>query len=531
MRTTLIKRDLAIVIEWEVVNFSIIQFRIPILLDITSIIFLITISIISTRIIFYINSYMNLDPKLNYFTIIVLAFVISINLLILFPNIVFLLLGWDGLGMTSYLLVIYYINDSSLSAGIITIITNRIGDALLIARVAIRFAFNDNIGIFMTFRLFFSITFLIASLTKRAQFPFSAWLPAAIAAPTPVSSLVHSSTLVTAGVYIIIRFYPSVINFYYFNLSILFLGILTCILASLRAYFENDMKKVIALSTLSQLGVIFITIGIGEPNLAFFHLNTHAIFKALLFVAGGRIIHTINTQDLRIIGNCWYSIPFTTSAIVCANIALCGFPFLAGFYSKDSIVETYFFKEVPLLMSFILIVCVGGTATYSLRFSKILLWGTPSINLIRINERYVIVKTYSILLTGAISSGSLLTFMIFPCPSEINIPLIIKTFCLVIVVIFLFLKVNMKLEIPNKIFFLTNLRSSPVKIIHFREKAWTQEKTWIEITRGKGMEQSYINLTRKHLFRYSSLLTIIIMFTIIIIIYLWKESWKRLTVN
>lgn len=252
---------------------------------------------------FYITSYINLDLKLNYFTLIVLSFIISMNLLIIFPHILFLLIGWDGLGITSYLLVIYYINDSSLRAGMITIITNRIGDALLIMGVALRFSFNDRLIQFTKFRFFFALVFVLASLTKRAQFPFSAWLPAAIAAPTPVSSLVHSSTLVTAGVYIIIRFHSSVISFYLFSPILLFIGRFTCIFARIRAFFENDIKKVIALSTLRQLGVIFITLGINEPNLAFFHLNTHAMFKALLFVAAGRVIHIMGTQDLRLLGN------------------------------------------------------------------------------------------------------------------------------------------------------------------------------------------------------------------------------------
>lgn len=144
---------------------------------------------------------------------------------------------------------------------------------------------------------------IVAAITKRAQVPFSAWLPAAIAAPTPVSSLVHSSTLVTAGIYLLIRFYPrlSLINF--FNCYVLYAGLVTSMLAGLAANYENDFKKVIALSTLSQLGIIIIIIGLGQPSVAFFHLITHALFKALLFICAGTIIHSRqNNQDLRIIG-------------------------------------------------------------------------------------------------------------------------------------------------------------------------------------------------------------------------------------
>lgn len=140
-------------------------------------------------------------------------------------------------------------------------------------------------------------------MTKRAQIPFSAWLPAAMAAPTPVSSLVHSSTLVTAGVYLLIRFSPSLYDFFFFSFFIFYSGVVTCGMASLAAIHERDLKKVIALSTLSQLGVIMMALGLGFPSLAFFHLVTHALFKALLFVCAGTIIHSVgDVQDVRMIG-------------------------------------------------------------------------------------------------------------------------------------------------------------------------------------------------------------------------------------
>lgn len=145
---------------------------------------------------------------------------------------------------------------------------------------------------------------MICAMTKRAQIPFSAWLPAAIAAPTPVSSLVHSSTLVTAGVYLLIRFYASLRMFYYFCFFVFFSGVITCFMASLAAIYEYDLKKIIALSTLRQLGVMIIALGLGFPMLAFFHLVTHALFKALLFICAGTIIHSrYNNQDIRFIGD------------------------------------------------------------------------------------------------------------------------------------------------------------------------------------------------------------------------------------
>merc|ERR1719347_256241 len=183
-------------------------------------------------------------------------------------------------------------------------------------------------------------------MTKRAQIPFSAWLPAAIAAPTPVSALVHSSTLVTAGVYLLIRF-RSVLEGTVVQTGLLLLASLTMFMAGLGANFETDLKKIIALSTLSQLGVIMRVLALGFPDLAFFHLLAHALFKALLFICAGSIIHRVKDyQDIRIMGGLVYHIPLTSICINLANLALCGTPFLAGFYSKDIILEVAFISSI-----------------------------------------------------------------------------------------------------------------------------------------------------------------------------------------
>lgn len=159
-------------------------------------------------------------------------------------------------------------------------------------------------GFCYNFVLFSSVCVIIGSITKRAQVPFSSWLPAAMAAPTPVSSLVHSSTLVTAGVYLLVRFYPSLRVHSYFCFLIFYVGVVTCLMARFSALYENDLKKIVALSTLSQLGVMIMALGLGLPILSFFHLITHALFKALLFICAGTIIHNIqNNQDVRLIGN------------------------------------------------------------------------------------------------------------------------------------------------------------------------------------------------------------------------------------
>lgn len=210
---------------------------------------------------------------------------------------------------------------------------------------------------------------LVASMTKSAQIPFSRWLPAAMAAPTPVSALVHSSTLVTAGVFIIIRFHYFLSSIPLFNTTLLIIATTTIFIAGTAAISECDIKKIIALSTLRQLGVIMSRLGLGLTTLALFHLITHAMFKALLFLTAGSIIHFHHhSQDLRFIGNLPFTSPLTSSALLIANLALCGRPFLAGFYSKDLILESCLYSPFSLIIVTMFFLATGMTARYSIRF-------------------------------------------------------------------------------------------------------------------------------------------------------------------
>jgi len=199
-------------------------------------------------------------------------------------------------------------------------------------------------------------------------------LPAAIAAPTPVSSLVHSSTLVTAGVYLLIRFCGCFGN--YIIIILLFIGSITIFIAGLGANFEFDLKKIIALSTLSQLGLIIRILGVGEYKLALFHLLTHALFKALLFICAGCIIHNlINCQDIRYIGGLVNLIPITCSFFIISNISLCGLPFLAGFYSKDLILEIISISYLNIYIYLIYYLSTGLTVCYTFRLIYYVLVG------------------------------------------------------------------------------------------------------------------------------------------------------------
>jgi NADH-ubiquinone oxidoreductase chain 5 len=246
-----------------------------------------------------------------------------------------------------------------------------VGDVLILISIAWALNTHWNIMFFWdsNFSIVLTVFITVAAITKRAQIPFSRWLPAAIAAPTPVSALVHSSTLVTAGIFLLFRFYPFLEHSFFFKKILLVLASLTALIAGLRAITECDMKKIIALSTLSQLRVIIISLAIGAPYIAFFHLITHALFKALLFLAAGRLIHLhSHSQDLRQIGNISSSSPIISTMLIVANTALCGAPFIAGFYSKDLILEFSLFSPTNFFFLSLFFLATGLTARYSTRF-------------------------------------------------------------------------------------------------------------------------------------------------------------------
>lgn len=278
---------------------------------------------------------------------------------------------------------------------------------------------------------------ILAAITKRAQIPFSAWLPAAIAAPTPVSALVHSSTLVTAGVYLLIRFNNLFINTWV-SQSLLLISVLTIFISGLGANYEFDLKKIIALSTLSQLGLIIRILCLGYPRIAFFHLLTHALFKALLFICAGSIIHNIkNVQDIRKIGSLVLILPITISCMNISNLALCGIPFLAGFYSKDLILELVITSNINILIFFLYFLSTGLTVIYSFRLTYFCILGTFNfISLNRVNDSYyIILKGMLGLLFLTIIGGRILNWLIIPTPVIICLPLKLKLLTLIVILI------------------------------------------------------------------------------------------------
>nr|QNJ33896.1 NADH dehydrogenase subunit 5 [Alitta succinea] len=415
-----------LLMEWSITEMSNVSLVIPILLDPTSCIFMSTVLTIATSVMQFTKTYMANDKTTDRFVILVLLFVMSMVFLIIFPHTIILLLGWDGLGITSFVLVIYYNNAKSLGAGMITALTNRIGDVMLLVTIALLF----NQGQWTVTNIWDKeiitwtpVLITIAAMTKSAQMPFSSWLPAAMAAPTPVSALVHSSTLVTAGVFLLIRFYP-LMNSSTFKISLTMIATMTMLMASASAMAECDMKKIIALSTLSQVALMMFTLGLGSPEIAFFHLITHALFKALLFICAGNLIDIHHhSQDLRLMGNISVQLPMITSSITIANMALCGFPFLAGFYSKDLIIETnsMIMNKTNMIITLMFIIATILTTAYTTRFSMYTLFLTthspaPQYS----NESYTQIMSISALTFLAITGGALTNWLLITPSIEPN---------------------------------------------------------------------------------------------------------------
>nr|AML26100.1 NADH dehydrogenase subunit 5 [Staphylinidae sp. BMNH 1274257] len=431
--------DLSFILEFSLINMNSMVVMMTVLLDWMSLLFMSFVLYISSMVIFYSEEYMEGDNFINRFIMLVVMFVLSMMFLIISPNIISILLGWDGLGLVSYCLVIYYQNVKSYNAGMLTALTNRIGDVALLMSIAWMMNYGSwNYIFYLEFMKFdmsmqmISWLVILAALTKSAQIPFSSWLPAAMAAPTPVSSLVHSSTLVTAGVYLLIRF-----NFsfnYYMMMFLLFIGTMTMFMAGLGANFEFDLKKIIALSTLSQLGLMMSILAIGEYKLSFFHLLSHALFKATLFMCAGCMIHNMsNCQDIRYMGGLIKQMPLTCCFFNISNLSLCGIPFLAGFYSKDLVLEVLSMDYLNIYIYIIYFISTGLTVMYSFRLFYYSLLGNFNFLSLNMIQEGMTKMLYSMLglIFFVIMGGSMLMWLMFATPYFICLPFVMKIMALI----------------------------------------------------------------------------------------------------
>lgn len=491
-----------IFIEWQVLDCRGNKIYLTFIFDYISLFFISVVSLISSSVFIFRVSYISSEKFYNRFFLIVISFIFSIYMLILRPNIIRILLGWDGLGVTSYLLVVFYQRNKSYNAGIITAITNRLGDVGIL--ICIAFILFKGHWIFLTVNRdsylserVFILVLIVAACTKRAQIPFSAWLPAAIAAPTPVSALVHSSTLVTAGVYLLIRFNYILSNSSYSRILIV-IGIITILIAGATALYEIDIKKVIALSTLSQLGVIITILGLNRPILAYFHLLRHAFFKAILFMCAGIVIHNIKDyQDIRKIRSILNNIPLVYSVIIVANLRLCGLPFLRGFYSKDLILEVILIKNLGIFMYIVILLATFLTVAYSCRIIFLLSSNfrkSEAFFIVRDKDKFIITGIIYLLLLS-ILGGIILSWDIIFLSFYIFIPLWAKSLITTIILsasIFGFFVGSGKGSTlySKKIIFLRNIWFIPIlftitrlKINLFSSKIniKVSERRWLEV--------------------------------------------------
>jgi len=353
------------IIEW--INSGSLKVDWSINIDPLSSIMLVVVTSVSSLVHLYSIGYMSHDPNKPRFMSYLSLFTFAMLMLVVSDNFLQLFFGWEGVGLCSYLLIgFWYKKNSANNAAIKAFLVNRVGDFGLAIGILLIFNYFGTInydevfakvseqstteinflGLNVNLITLISLTLFIGAMGKSAQFLFHTWLPDAMEGPTPVSALIHAATMVTAGVFLVVRCSPV---FEYSQVALNFIaviGMITAVFAASVALVQNDIKKIIAYSTCSQLGYMFFAAGVGAYHVAIFHLFTHAFFKALLFLGAGSVIHAFkDEQDIRKMGGVWKKIPFTWGLMLIGTLALTGFPLLSGFYSKDAIIEFAFFKN------------------------------------------------------------------------------------------------------------------------------------------------------------------------------------------
>nr|YP_009183453.1 NADH dehydrogenase subunit 5 [Dermacentor nuttalli]ALM88063.1 NADH dehydrogenase subunit 5 [Dermacentor nuttalli] len=493
-----------LILEYNLISINNLDLKLYLLFDWMSCLFSCIVLLISSMVLMYSYSYMSHEKNKISFCWMVLMFVLSMILLIMMPNAFMLILGWDGLGLISYILVIFYQSTNSFNSGMMTIISNRIGDVMMIMMIIFILNFGSFDLMSMNKLEFICEMFIvIAGLTKSAQIPFSAWLPAAMAAPTPVSSLVHSSTLVTAGVYLLIRF-----DFLFqikFISEILFkISLLTMLMAGINAFFENDLKKIIAFSTLSQLSMMMVVLSMNLTNLAFFHLIMHAVFKSMLFLGAGFVIHNLmGKQDIRMLSDFFFFTPLVLKGMLISFYSLMGIPFIGGFYSKDLILEYFLLKNFNLIVLVIFVLGVIFTFLYNMRLIYYMfLKGTLANILIKINYDIFMKFPIFFLTFLLLVVGNLLFWFIMPYHSMIFITNLQKLLSLILLMVVLYMSIYfMKISYLNPknfeffmtMWFLSKLTSlcTLFNTKNFLEMS-INDWTWIEMMGPLGMKSMFM---------------------------------------